>query len=87
MTSSSLRQTSALEQMIELVRQMHTTSGLLGQLAHGVTLDEAQAQVLGYVREWVPEAKRAPLAGTRSGRTAASSRGTCPSWRPTCTTA
>lgn len=58
---------SALEQMIELVRQMHTTSGLLGQLAHGVTLDEAQAQVLGYVREWVPEAKRAPLAGNSVG--------------------
>ena len=46
---------------------MHTTSGLLGQLAHGVTLDEAQAQVLGYVREWVPEAGRAPLAGNSVG--------------------
>jgi oligoribonuclease len=53
----------ALDQMPDLVRQMHTTSGLLDQLAAGITLDEAQDQVLGYVRQHVREAKKAPLCG------------------------
>ncbi len=57
----------ALDQMIDLVRQMHTTSGLLEALADGVTLEEAGARVLEYVTEWVPEASRAPLAGNSVG--------------------
>lgn len=54
---------AALEQMGDFVREMHTTSGLLEQLAEGVDLDEAQELVLNYVREWVPEAGKAPLGG------------------------
>jgi oligoribonuclease len=57
----------ALDQMVDLVREMHTASGLLDELDDGVTLEEAQAQVLDYVREWVPEARRAPLAGNSVG--------------------
>ncbi len=53
----------ALEQMVPFVRQMHTTSGLLEALPGGMTLEEAQAIVLDYVRTWVPEAGKAPLAG------------------------
>src|SRR5690606_36070385 len=53
----------ALEAMGDFVRQMHTTSGLLEQLAAGTTLEDAQRQVLDYVRQWVPEPGRAPLAG------------------------
>lgn len=58
---------AALEQMGDFVRQMHTTSGLLPALEHGVTLEEAQEQVLAYVRRWVPEARKAPLAGNSVG--------------------
>lgn len=54
---------AALEQMQDVVRQMHTTSGLLDVLDGGVSLDEAQAMVMEYVRTWVPEARKAPLAG------------------------
>jgi oligoribonuclease len=54
---------SALEQMGDFVRDMHTTSGLLDALADGVTLEEAQAMVLRYVRTWVPEEGKAPLGG------------------------
>ena len=54
---------AALEQMNDFVRDMHTTSGLLEELAAGTTLEEAQARVLQYVREWVPEPGRAPLGG------------------------
>jgi oligoribonuclease len=57
----------ALEQMDDFVRGMHTTSGLLDELEHGVTLEDAQAQVLAYVRQWVPEARRAPLGGNTVG--------------------
>jgi len=53
----------ALDHMPELVRQMHTSSGLLTELAAGITLAEAQDQVLSYVRGHVPEARKAPLCG------------------------
>ena len=58
---------AALEQMNDFVRQMHTTSGLLDELDSGTTLEEAQQTVLDYVRTWVPEPGRAPLAGNSVG--------------------
>lgn len=53
----------AIEQMDEFVRDMHTTSGLLAELDRGVSLAEAQSLVLDYVREFVPEPRKAPLGG------------------------
>ena len=53
----------ALEQMNDVVRAMHTDSGLLDALAEGTTLADAEKRVLEYVREWVPEPGKAPLAG------------------------
>ncbi|MEU9830879.1 oligoribonuclease [Streptosporangium sp. NPDC048047] len=53
----------AVEQMSDVVREMHTASGLLESLEGGVTLAEAEAMVLSYIRGHVPEAKRAPLCG------------------------
>ena len=53
----------ALDQMEDVVREMHTASGLLNELAAGVTLAEAQEQVLGYVRKHISEQRRVPLAG------------------------
>ncbi len=58
---------AALEQMNDFVRNMHTESGLLDQLDSGVSLAEAEQQVLAYIREWVPEPQRAPLAGNSVG--------------------
>lgn len=58
---------AALEQMGDFVRTMHTTSGLLEALADGTTLADAEAQVLDYVRAWVPEPGKAPLAGNSVG--------------------
>lgn len=57
----------ALEQMDPFVRNMHTTSGLLEALPGGTTLEDAQEQVLAYLREWVPDAGKAPLAGNSVG--------------------
>jgi len=53
----------ALDQMPDLVRQMHTASGLLTELAAGIALAEAQDQLVGYVRGHVKEARKAPLCG------------------------
>ncbi len=53
----------ALDQMPEVVRDMHTASGLLSELAAGITLAEAQDQVVAYVRSHVPESRKAPLCG------------------------
>jgi oligoribonuclease len=58
---------AALAQMGDFVRTMHTTSGLLDALASGTTLADAEAQVLDYVRRWVPEPRKAPLAGNSVG--------------------
>ena len=53
----------ALDQMVEFVRNMHVSSGLLEELDAGTTLDDAEAQVLAYVKEHCPEGSRPPLAG------------------------
>ena len=53
----------ALDSMLPVVRDMHTSSGLLAELASGVTLAEAQELVLAYVRLHVPESRRVPLCG------------------------
>ncbi len=53
----------ALDQMIEFVRNMHISSGLIEELDGGTTLEDAQAQVLAYVKEHCPDGSRPPLAG------------------------
>ena len=57
----------AIEQMGDFVREMHTTSGLLEELPGGTTMADAQARVLEYIRTWVPEPGKAPLAGNSVG--------------------
>jgi oligoribonuclease len=53
----------AVDQMVPVVREMHTTSGLIEELASGVTLAEAQEQVLSYLRRLVPDDRKVPLCG------------------------
>ena len=53
----------ALDQMGDFVRTMHEKSGLLTELDAGLTLDEAEQQVLAYVKEFCPDGSRPPLAG------------------------
>ena len=57
----------ALEHMDDFVRDMHTSSGLLDELATGTTMAEAEAQLLAYIRQWAPEASKAPLGGNTVG--------------------
>jgi oligoribonuclease len=56
-----------LEQMDDFVRDMHTSSGLLEELPTGISMAEAEQQILAYVREWAPEARKAPLGGNTVG--------------------
>ena len=57
----------AVEQMRDVVRTMHTTSGLLTELDGGITLAEAEAAVMAYLKKYVPEPRKAPLAGNSVG--------------------
>jgi len=50
--------------MADIVRDMHTQSGLLEALAEAkTTLADAEQQVLDYVLRFVPERRKAPLCG------------------------
>ena len=53
----------SLQTMPELVRQMHTASGLLAELDAGITLDQAQEQVLAYIKGHIKDSRRVPLCG------------------------
>ncbi|ASY32997.1 MULTISPECIES: oligoribonuclease [unclassified Streptomyces] len=57
----------ALATMPEVVRDMHTSSGLLAELDGGTTLADAEERVLSYVREHVKEPRKAPLCGNTVG--------------------
>ena len=54
----------SLDDMDQVVVDMHTSSGLLEEIPRGTTLAEAERLVLEYVRQWVPEPRKAPLAGS-----------------------
>jgi oligoribonuclease len=58
---------SAWDHMNDFVRDMHTTSGLIEEIPNGVTLAEAEYEVLEYILKYVPAAQSAPLAGNTIG--------------------
>jgi oligoribonuclease len=58
---------SALANMSDFVRDMHTTSGLIEEIPHGKSLAEAEYEVLEYVLKFAPTARTAPLAGNTIG--------------------
>ena len=58
---------SAFDNMSEFVTAMHTESGLINELEGGVTVAEAEYEVLEYILKYVPEHQSAPLAGNTIG--------------------
>ncbi len=55
---------AALADMPDVVKEMHERSGLTEEVRRStVTLEEAEQQVLAYIREHIPTAGTAPLAG------------------------
>lgn len=58
----------SLEAMDEVVRQMHTRSGLLDSIAVStVTLEQATNVTLEFIRDHVPEPRTVPLCGNSIG--------------------
>ena len=55
---------AALDAMPDVVREMHANSGLTPLVREStVSIAEAEAQVLAYVRKHIPDARTAPLCG------------------------
>jgi oligoribonuclease len=57
----------SLANMGDYVREMHTTSGLINEFASGLELADAEAKVLEYIKQYIPEPRQAPLAGNSIG--------------------
>lgn len=58
----------ALAAMAAVVRAMHTSSGLLGEIERStLTLADAGAQTLAFIKEHVTSARAVPLAGNSIG--------------------
>jgi oligoribonuclease len=53
-----------LESMDQFVVNMHTESGLLPEIPNGVSLAAAEEQLFDYISSHIPEASKAPLAGS-----------------------
>ncbi|MEC5175849.1 oligoribonuclease [Cryobacterium sp. MP_M5] len=58
---------SALANMGDFVRDMHTSSGLIEEIPNGVSAAEAEFEVLEYVLKFIPADQKAPLAGNSIG--------------------
>lgn len=58
---------TAVAHMNDFVRDMHTSSGLIDEWDNGLSLDEAQKQVVEYVQNLVPNKGKAPLGGNSVG--------------------
>ena len=77
----------ALDQMNDFVRDMHVSSGLLEELADGISMADAEQQVLDYIKDHCPDGSRPPAGrATPSPRTGRSSPATCRRSRRSCTT-
>ena len=58
----------AMAQMDDFVREMHTKSGLLPKIeASTISLADATAQTLEFVKQHVPDARTVPLCGNSIG--------------------
>jgi oligoribonuclease len=59
--------TATPEQLVGMdpvVHEMHTASGLLDAIrAASATVEQAEEQVLDYIKRWVPDRRKAPLCG------------------------
>jgi oligoribonuclease len=58
---------AAFANMGDFVKQMHTDSGLINEIPQGISIAEAEQQVLEYIKRWVTDERTAPLAGNSIG--------------------
>lgn len=59
---------TALSEMEDVVRQMHTSSGLIKEIEKStISLEDAGAQTLAFIKSHVPEPRSVPLCGNSIG--------------------
>jgi len=59
---------AALAEMEDVVRQMHTSSGLITEIEKStISLEDAGAQTLDFIKSHVPEPRSVPLCGNSIG--------------------
>jgi oligoribonuclease len=58
---------SQLEGMSDFVREMHTNSGLITEIPHGITMAAAEAKIITYLESASTIAGKSPLAGNSVG--------------------
>jgi oligoribonuclease len=58
---------SQLEGMSDFVREMHTNSGLITEIPHGITMAAAEAKIIAYLESASTVAGKSPLAGNSVG--------------------
>jgi oligoribonuclease len=56
-----------LEGMSDFVREMHTNSGLITEIPHGITMAAAEAKIIAYLESASTIAGKSPLAGNSVG--------------------
>ena len=54
---------SKLDGMDEVVKTMHTNSGLINEIPNGTTLEKADEAIITYLKRYAPTAGKSPLAG------------------------
>ncbi|MEY3926743.1 MAG: hypothetical protein RIS16_700, partial [Actinomycetota bacterium] len=54
---------SKLDGMDEVVKQMHTKSGLINEIPNGTTLEAADDAIITYLKKYAPTEGKSPLAG------------------------
>ena len=55
---------NSLDNMDDFVTNMHTESGLIAEIPNGITAQAAEAQILEYIKKYIPEARKGHLAGS-----------------------
>jgi oligoribonuclease len=52
-----------LENMQQVVMDMHTNSGLINEIPNGTTLEKADEAIIAYLKKYAPAEGKSPLAG------------------------
>ena len=52
-----------LDSMAEVVKNMHTNSGLIKEIPNGTSLEKADEAIIAYLKKYAPAEGKSPLAG------------------------
>lgn len=55
---------ASLDNMDDFVTNMHTESGLIKEIPNGISCADAEAQILDYIKKYIPDSRKGHLAGS-----------------------